>query len=139
MSVTATELRAIAEAIARLAALADHGSIGDYLKLLADDATWTIATGAVPEVRNRQAIETAARRRRASGSADSGGRPRHVVVTVDAQRVDVGLVAALSFFMLLRIDGAKSVLLSCGRYEDLWRHEGDGWRIANRIVTRGGL
>ncbi len=137
MFATATDLQAVAAAVAELAALGDHGSTEDYLRLLAEDAVWTIATSDVVKVQDRVEFEASLRSRRAAGTGGPGSGLNHVVTTVEVAAVGESSASAVSFYVLLRGDGVDARLMSCGRYDDLWRHSAGGWRIARRTVSTG--
>src|SRR6476619_4685338 len=70
--------------VARVAHLADEGSIDDYVQLYTEDAVWEMASAGPsvaigPQiVEGRKAIAEGVRRRRADGIAGPGTATRHV-------------------------------------------------------------
>ena len=57
------------------------------------------------------------------------------MVSVDAIVFEDGEAATVATFCILRNDDeGRSSCYAVGRYRDLWRNDGGGWRIAERVV-----
>ncbi|HVQ92973.1 MAG TPA: nuclear transport factor 2 family protein [Mycobacteriales bacterium] len=125
--------------LARVAQLADAGTIEEYLELFTEDAGWEMpanpAAGAPADRRvGRVDIGAGVRARRAAGVQGPGTATRHVVTSI---AVDVESAAAVSYWMFFADTSTVPRLVSLGRYDDRLRRVDGRWRLAYRTITVG--
>ncbi|MFD4183747.1 nuclear transport factor 2 family protein [Rhodococcus sp. NPDC058514] len=141
---TADSVVEIQSLLARLAHLADDGSVEDYLSHFTVDAVWESAPNPATEmpaqVRTGHAeIEEGVRSRRASGIQGPGSATRHVLTTIavtpgESDADEATTTAYWSFF----VDTTTAPRLSSvGRYDDTLRRVDGRWRLAHRRITMG--
>lgn len=130
----------IAMLIARIAQLADDGTVDDYLDRFTADAVWelTVASGIGLEVQTRRGradLEAGVRERRREGMQGPGSRTRHDVstiwVTVDGDRA-----ASRAYYRYYLDTDATPRLATMGVYDDAFIRGADGWLLAHRTITR---
>ncbi|WP_241665746.1 nuclear transport factor 2 family protein [Prescottella subtropica] len=132
----------IANLLARIAHLADDGTVEDYLDQLTTDAVWESqanpVTGMAAQTRTGvDAIAEGVRQRRTDGIQGPGTFTRHVITTV-AVTVDSDTQASSTAYWLFFRDGATEPRLAgVGRYDDTHRLEGGCWKLAHRRITVG--
>jgi uncharacterized protein (TIGR02246 family) len=131
--------RAVAEleirnVIARVAHLADHGELDEYVRLFTEDAAWEYPGG--PR-RGRADILAGARERRSQKVTGPGSNTRHVITTVAVQVQDATRAAADSYWLFWRDTTTSPALFNMGHYHDVVRHVDGAWRIARREITLG--
>jgi uncharacterized protein (TIGR02246 family) len=131
--VLASELE-IRNLIARLAHLADHGDLDEYVLLFTQDASWEFPGG--PR-RGRSDILAGARGRREEGLTGPGSSSRHVITTLAVQVHDESTATADSYWMFWRDTATTPVLFNMGHYHDTIRHDDGAWRLARREITLG--
>jgi 3-phenylpropionate/cinnamic acid dioxygenase small subunit len=121
--------------LARIAQLADDGSLDEYMSLYTDDAVWD-AGGSFGVKRGHAEILAGARERRAAGTAGPGTHKRHVLTTT-AVRVEGATAHARSYFLFyVDCDKAPRVQVA-GAYQDELRRTPAGWKLARRKVEPG--
>ncbi|SEL66478.1 nuclear transport factor 2 family protein [Rhodococcus maanshanensis] len=134
---------AIRSLVARIAHLADEGTVDDYVQLYAEDAVWEMK-GAGPTVaiapqivEGRRAIADSARRRRADGIAGPGSATRHVssCVSIAFDSEDSARVQSVWQFF---VDTTTAPRLSgIGTYRDVFQKVDGQWLLARRSITTG--
>lgn len=120
--------------VARVAQLADHGHLDEYVNLYTDDGRWEYP-GATR--RGRADILAGARERRADKVTGPGSASRHVITTLAVRVVDDRSATADSYWLFLRDTATIPVLVSMGHYHDEIRFDDGRWRIARRDITLG--
>jgi 3-phenylpropionate/cinnamic acid dioxygenase small subunit len=125
--------------LARVAQLADAGTVEEYLELFTEDAGWEMpanpAAGAPADRRaGRVDIAAGVRARRAAGLQGPGTATRHVVTST---AVDVGSAAAVSYWMFFADTTTVPRLVGIGRYDDRLRRVDGRWLLAHRTITIG--
>jgi 3-phenylpropionate/cinnamic acid dioxygenase small subunit len=125
--------------LARVAQLADAGTVEEYLELFTEDAGWEMpanpAVGAPADRRaGRADIAAGVRARRAAGLQGPGTATRHVVTST---AVDVESGSAVSYWMFFVETTTAPRLVSIGRYDDRLRRSDDRWLLAHRTITVG--
>jgi 3-phenylpropionate/cinnamic acid dioxygenase small subunit len=130
--------------LARVAQLADDGTVEAYLELFTDDAVWEMpanqAVGAPADRRaGRAAIGAGVRARRAAGMQGPGTATRHVVTgtAVLPAAPAATAAAAVSYWMFLADTTSAPRLVSIGRYDDELCQVGGRWLLARRTITVG--
>ncbi len=132
---------AVMKLIARIAHLADIGDLADYAECFTDDATWTLPADSgvdlPPQTRAGVAdIVRGAQERRASGMQGPGSSTRHVVSNIDVE-VDGDTATARAYWRYYGHTDATPTLLTMGQYDDEFRRTSTGWRLQQRVITRG--
>jgi len=128
--------------LARIAHLADDGSIEDYLELFTADAVWQMpaneAVGAPADRREgREDIAAGVRARRESGLQGPGTATRHAIISIDVQVRSAELAEAVSYWLFFSDTSTAPRVVSVGRYDDVL-HGSDGrWQLAERTITVG--
>jgi uncharacterized protein (TIGR02246 family) len=120
--------------VARVAQVADHGSLDEYAGLFTEDAAWELPGG--PR-RGRADIVDGARQRRHDGVTGPGSRTRHLITTVAVVVGQDGSATADSYWQFWRETDAAPTLFNMGHYHDTLRLDGGAWRIARREITLG--
>ncbi|WP_246098309.1 nuclear transport factor 2 family protein [Rhodococcus spelaei] len=128
--------------LARLAHLADDGTVEEYLSNFTADAVWQSsanpATGMAAQSRVGVAeIEAGVRARRASGIQGPGTATRHVLSTVAVTASGGDEATATAYWTFYVETTSAPRLSSVGRYDDVLRREHGSWRLARRVVTMG--
>lgn len=125
---------AIRDLIARMAHATDRGSLEEYAALLHEDARW-IMPGSEPVV-GREAIVTAAEKRRATGVSGPGSGCLHMVTSL-AVEVDGDTACARSYWMFVNSAKTPPEIRSAGFYDDAFVRAGGRWVFAARASARG--
>ncbi|MDQ4213677.1 nuclear transport factor 2 family protein [Microbacterium capsulatum] len=130
----------IAMLIARIAQLADDGSVGAYLDCFTTDAEWELADASgigleVQTRRGRADLEAGVRERRRQGMQGPGSRTRHDVSTI-AIAVDGDRASSRAYYRYYLDTHATPRLATMGVYDDAFTRGPDGWRLARRTITR---
>jgi uncharacterized protein (TIGR02246 family) len=120
--------------IARVAQLADHGDVEEYVGLFTEDGAWEFPGG---PLRGRAAILAGARERRSQRVTGPGSATRHIIATVAVEVEDAATATADSYFQFWRDTGTAPALFNMGHYHDALRREDGAWRIARREITLG--
>lgn len=124
---------AVRSLIARIAHLADTGSLDDYVSCFAADAHWDMP-GAPRH--GRGDIRSGGEQRRAAGEAGPGSSSRHVVNTVAVQVI--GDVAVATSYWQFYVDTSSEPRLQLiGQYDDRFVRTAEGWQLARRRITVG--
>ncbi|MFD4470398.1 nuclear transport factor 2 family protein [Rhodococcus sp. NPDC058505] len=130
--------------LARVAHLADDGTVEDYLTHFTADAVWESApnptTGMPAQSRTGRAeIEEGVRTRRASGIQGPGSATRHVLTTiaVDPGGDDPDVATSTAYWTFFVDTTTAARLSSVGRYDDTLRRVDGRWRLAHRRITIG--
>lgn len=132
----------IANLIARVAHVADDGSLDDYGSVYTEDATWDFAAAEgsvnVPtkSLHGLAEIVEGIRARRASGGIGPGTPSRHIVSTTAISILGPNSATALSYWQFIETLPTPTVR-TIGSYDDTLRRESSGWRIARRQFTFG--
>ncbi|WP_027499910.1 nuclear transport factor 2 family protein [Rhodococcus sp. UNC363MFTsu5.1] len=129
--------------VARIAHLADEGSIDEYIQLFTDDAVWEMKSAGpsvaiAPQiVEGRHAIAASAGGRRADGIAGPGTATRHVTscVSIAFDSEDSARVQSVWQFFVDTTTAPR--LSSMGTYRDVFRKVNDCWLLAERSITPG--
>lgn len=119
--------------LARIAQLADEGSVEEYIECFTRDAVWGGAGFA--DRRGHASLLEGARERRSTGTAGPGTHTRHLVSTAV---VDVAgdQATACSTFLFYRDTNAKPVLDRMGRYDDRFERTATGWKLSARMISQ---
>lgn len=130
----------IAMLIARIAQLADSGTVDDYLDCFTADAGWelTDASGIGLEVqtrRGRAELEAGVRERRAQGMQGPGTHTKHDVSTITVT-IDGDRARASAYYRYYLDTHATPRLATMGRYDDEFVRAPGGWRLARRVISR---
>ena len=115
----------------------DQGDIDAMAACFTEDATFTIngSVGAMPTaIEGREAIRTAMGDRRA---ATAHAQRRHIItnVVLDPVDGDPDRIRAASYLLVGSTEDGTLHLPSTGRYTDVLSRAGDGWLIAERVLT----
>lgn len=121
---------AVRAVVTRGALIIDEGTIKEYALLYDTDVVWTF--GAVTES-GIDAVQDGARRRRKAGRIGPGTATRHLVTPLHVE-VDGYEAVAHSYFLFLTGTDEVPRPKAFGRYYDVLRLTGDGWRIRSRTV-----
>jgi 3-phenylpropionate/cinnamic acid dioxygenase small subunit len=132
----------IRNVLARIAHLADDGTVEEYLEQFTDDAVWEMpanaAVGAPADRRTGLAdIAEAVRARRQSGLQGPGTGTRHAIITIDVAVESTESARSVAYWLFLTDTTATPRLTSVGRYEDRLRLVEGRWRLAHRRITVG--
>jgi hypothetical protein len=151
----------IRDLLARLAHLADAGTVAAYLRLFTPDAVWEMpgnpSVGLPADRRTGLAdIEAGVRSRRAAGLQGPGAGTRHVVTTVAVAVGSAGAqpepvlgvgehppissadrATAVAYWMFFADTSTNPRLVSIGRYDDVLHRLGDRWLLHHRGITLG--
>jgi uncharacterized protein (TIGR02246 family) len=120
--------------IARIAILADQGSLEEYADQFTEDSLWDLPTA--PR-HGRSEIQAGAEARRTEGITGPGSGSRHIVTTT-AITIDGGDCAvADSYFMFLQNTTTSPTILNAGVYHDTFVKQDGKWRITHRRITLG--
>ncbi|QDQ96259.1 nuclear transport factor 2 family protein [Tomitella fengzijianii] len=129
--------------IARIAHLADDGTVEEYCAQFAPDAEWEMpedprTSMAARTARGVDEIARGARERRAAGTVGEGSHTRHVVNCSAIDVADDGESAtAVSLWQFyVRTDEAPRVV-NMGRYLDEFTRVGGRWVLAKRTIRLG--
>jgi uncharacterized protein (TIGR02246 family) len=120
--------------IARIAHLADHGDLDEYVSLFTEDGSWEFPGG--PR-RGRADILAGAQERRSQKVTGPGSATRHVITTLAVQVQDATTAIADSYFLFWRDTTTSPILFNMGQYHDVVRRVGGAWRIERREITLG--
>jgi 3-phenylpropionate/cinnamic acid dioxygenase small subunit len=124
----------VRNAIARLAQLADEGSLDEYLTLFTEDGIWD--GGAAFGVRKGRAdILAGAKERRATGQSGPGTHNRHVITTT-AVRIEGDRASARSYMTFYVECDKAPVARVVAVYQDDLRKTPSGWKFARRTIER---
>lgn len=130
--------------LARLAHLADDGSVEDYLSNFTADAVWESAanpaTGMPAQTRTGRAdIAEGVRTRRAAGIQGPGTATRHVLTTIAVTpgEGDAAQATATAYWTFFVDTTTAPRLSSIGRYDDDIRLVDGRWLLAHRRITMG--
>lgn len=133
---------AIRSLIARIAHLADEGSITDYAQLYTEDAVWetpgVAQTGlAAQRIEGREAIAAGASERRDAGIAGPGTATRHVTtcVAIDVDADEAARAESVWQFYVETTTAPR--LTNMGTYRDVFRKVDGRWLLASRSITVG--
>jgi 3-phenylpropionate/cinnamic acid dioxygenase small subunit len=133
---------AIRDLIARVAQLADLGTLDEYSACFTADATWQPpASAAVPlrgGTRSGVAdIRAGVTERRADGVQGPGSHTQHVVSTVSVALDGPDRAHSRAYWRYYAGTDQTPRLLSMGYYDDELARTDEGWRIASRRITSG--
>lgn len=126
--------------LGRIAQLADHGDVEDYLDCFTADAVWDLvhATGLPLEagpISGREALREGVRERRAAGIQGPGSATRHDVSTITVE-VSGDTARSRAYFRYYRETDATPVLTAMGGYDDEFVRTPAGWRVRRRVIRR---
>jgi uncharacterized protein (TIGR02246 family) len=124
----------IANLIARVALVADMGSVDDYQDLYTEDASWEFP--GAPR-RGLPDIMEGARERRAAGGVGPGTGTRHAISTLAVSELGEDTAEADSYFQFYTDTTTTPTLRLMGHYHDTLRRQDGAWRIARRQITIG--
>jgi 3-phenylpropionate/cinnamic acid dioxygenase small subunit len=120
--------------IARIAILADQGTLDEYVDQFTEDSLWDLPTA--PR-HGRSEIRAGAEARRAEGITGPGSGSRHIVTTTAIAIDDGDRVVADSYFMFLQNTTTSPTILNAGVYHDIFVRQDGEWRLAHRRITLG--
>ncbi len=128
--------------LARVAHLADGGTLEDYLEVFTEDAVWEMpgnpAVGAPADRRTGRAdIAEGVRARRDAGLQGPGTATRHAVINIDVTVESPEHARSVAYWLFLMDTTAAPRLASAGRYDDELRLVDGQWRLAHRRITVG--
>jgi 3-phenylpropionate/cinnamic acid dioxygenase small subunit len=128
--------------LARIAHLADDGSLEEYLEQFTADAVWQMpANAAVGAPADRREgiddIAAGVRTRRESGLQGPGTATRHAIISIDVQVRSAESAHAVAYWMFFADTATSPRLVSMGRYDDVIRCTDGLWRLAERTITIG--
>lgn len=128
--------------LARIAHLADTGTVDDYVEQFTTGAQWTMPGGpehAMPTQvrRGREEIAAGVRERRAAGIQGPGTFTRHVTTAI-AVDVTSETTASADAVWTFYVDTTTAPRLSgVGTYADEFELEEGRWRLSRRVISRG--
>lgn len=133
---------AISDLLARLAQLADDGTVEEYLKYFTADAIWESQANPVTGMAAQQrqgvaSIEEGVRERRAGGVQGPGTSSRHVITTVSVTVDSDTQASSTAYWLFFRDTTTEPRLSGVGRYDDTHRFEDGRWKLAHRRITVG--
>ncbi|MDH6677264.1 3-phenylpropionate/cinnamic acid dioxygenase small subunit [Rhodococcus sp. LBL1] len=140
---TSTDPRGeIQDLLARIAQLADDGTVEEYLEYFTVDAIWESqpnpVTGMAAQLRTGVAsIEEGVRERRAGGVQGPGTSSRHVITTVAVSPNSTTEASSTAYWLFFRDTTTEPRLAGVGRYDDTHRWEDGRWKLAHRRITVG--
>ena len=120
--------------IARIAMLADHGELDEYIDQFTEDSVWDFPGGAR---RGRDDIRAGAEQRRSDGVTGPGSGTRHVITTVSVQVDGPETARANSYFLFFQNAGTVPTIFNMGLYQDDFVRDDAVWRLARRGITLG--
>lgn len=128
--------------LARIAHLADDGSLAEYLEQFTADAVWQMpANGAVGAPADRREgiddIAAGVRTRRESGLQGPGTSTRHAIISIDVRVRSAELAHTVAYWLFFADTTTSPRLVSMGRYDDVIRCTDGRWRLAERTITIG--
>jgi 3-phenylpropionate/cinnamic acid dioxygenase small subunit len=133
----------IADLLARIAHLADEGTLADYVDCFTEDAIWELrsatSAGAQPDRRvGRTDIAEGVTARRDAGLQGPGSGTRHVITTIEVVRETEQTADVVSYYQFYVDTAAAPTLAAMGRYDDELTRDATGrWRLAARRITAG--
>ena len=132
----------IQDLLARIAQLADDGTVEDYLENFTADAVWESqpnpVTGMAAQLREGVAsIEEGVRERRAGSVQGPGTSSRHVITTVAVSLDSDVAASSTAYWLFFRDTTTEPRLAGVGRYDDTHRFEDGRWKLAHRRITVG--
>jgi len=132
----------IQDLLARIAQLADDGTVEEYLENFTADAVWESqpnpVTGMAAQLREGVAsIEEGVRERRAGGVQGPGTSSRHVITTVAVSLDSETEASSTAYWVFYRDTTTTPRLAGVGRYDDTHRYENGRWKLAHRRITVG--
>ena len=134
--------REIRSLVARIAHLADTGDIDEYLAQFTDDAVWEMPDNPQLGVagstrRGRADIAAGVHERRGSGVQGPGTGTRHVITTQAVEVTGSDEATGRAYWMFYSDTSSTPTLRSLGQYDDTFRRDADGWKLARRTITMG--
>ncbi|CAM3223173.1 nuclear transport factor 2 family protein [Prescottella defluvii] len=132
----------IQDLLARIAQLADDGTVEEYLENFTADAVWESqpnpVTGMAAQLREGVAsIEEGVRERRAGSVQGPGTSSRHVITTVAVSLDSDVAASSTAYWLFFRDTTTEPRLAGVGRYDDTHRFEDGRWKLAHRRITVG--
>ena len=132
----------IQDLLARIAQLADDGTVEEYLENFTADAVWESqphpVTGMAAQLREGVAsIEEGVRERRAGGVQGPGTSSRHVITTIAVSLDSETEASSTAYWVFYRDTTTEPRLSGVGRYDDTHRYENGRWKLAHRRITVG--
>jgi 3-phenylpropionate/cinnamic acid dioxygenase small subunit len=127
--------------VARLAHLADHGELSEYIALFTEDAVWGFQAkpgqaATYPLRHGRADILAGAKDRRSSGTTGPGSHSRHVLTSTWV-KVEGDSATSGSYLVFYRNCNAVPELVNFSVYADRFRRTPEGWRLAERLIELG--
>jgi len=127
--------------LARVGELCDQGPVDAYLALFRQDAVVTMTADeqrGTPESSNRglDEIRASLTERRAAQMLGPDSDTCHVLSTVAITITDADRAIAESVFQFFTNASTTPTLVSIGAYHDVVVREADGWKLAERTITR---
>lgn len=127
--------------IARIAHLADSGTPEEYIAYFTEDATWELAdaTGLpmqTQRITGHAQILAGVHERRAEGIQGPGTHTRHDVSSILVE-IDGDRATSRTYFRYYTGSDATPTIVALGRYNDVHTRTADGWRLSQRVITRG--
>jgi len=128
--------------IARVAHLADEGTMADYAAAFTPDVSWQMqANPAVGLPASRtdglEAFLAGTLDRREKGIGGPGSQMRHIVSTVAIDFDSDDRATVVAYWMLYGDTATAPRLVSMGRYDNVVVRSEGGWRVKHRGITIG--
>lgn len=130
----------ISNLYARIAQVADYGSLEEYSELLADDVVWDLEelpAALLPTQirRGREEVLRGARERRDAGIQGPGTDTWHVIMNVSVTPDESGADGMAYFYAYTDVNGTP-VIRSAGVYRDRFVRTDRGWVLSYRKARR---
>lgn len=128
--------------LARIAHLADTGTVEDYVEQFTRDAEWNMPAnpdrGLPAQIRRgRDEIASGVHDRRAAGIQGPGTYTRHVTTATAVDVISECRAAAQSVWTFYVDTAATPTLSGVGTYADEFELEDGRWRLSRRVIARG--
>jgi 3-phenylpropionate/cinnamic acid dioxygenase small subunit len=126
--------------IARLAYLADTGTLDEYIENIAEDARWQMPDNQVVQgsVRSgHKEILAGVRERREAGVQGPGTFTRHLITSIEVHLADDVTATTRSMWSYYRQTNAEPTLTMMGQYDDEYRKLSGRWKLAHRVISLG--
>ena len=120
--------------VGRLAHLADHGDIEEYISLFLPDARWEMP-GAPRQ--GHDDIRAGSLERRNSGMTGPGSNTRHSITTLTVQTDGSDTATADSYWLFYGDTLTSPTIRLMGYYHDSFQRTKAGWKLAQREITFG--
>jgi hypothetical protein len=121
--------------IAKLARLADIGTMDEYITVFTEDAEMEIP--GLPTRSGHEGLRAGSEKGRAAGAYGPGSNALHFLAASEVT-IDGDHASAVTPFVLFKNIQAVPALGGAGRYRDQFRRTADGWKFSHRRLEIGG-